>query len=235
MKDVLAKEAAKLKNMTIKQKLDYIWSYYKWGILAVAFTLICVISMAQAFLGGNHNAIAVFVCDINYTDSEAGSDILNEAFNNYLGDEADKKDSVIIDASMTLQNNLDDYTAALMSQKLSVMTAGHAVDIIISTQEGFEHCGSLGVYTNLKDFLPEDLFAELEAKDALITATIPADHSGEMPVSEKTFYAGIDLKKLGSSILEDAGYIFEDSMVLGIPHSSQKQERSLKFIQMLLK
>ena len=113
MKNPFKEDLAKMQKMTFKKKAEYIWEYYKMPIICIIIGVIFVVSMAKSMLALNRDAITVIVSDVSCEDSDIASRILNDAFTEYLGDEADAKDMITLDASMYFSGS-DDYTNSIM-------------------------------------------------------------------------------------------------------------------------
>lgn len=79
----LQEEKEKLKKMTKAEAIDYIWTYYKLGILAVAFALIFLISLISSITNNKrmHPVIRIAVLnDLELSHPETITGVLEEAF-----------------------------------------------------------------------------------------------------------------------------------------------------------
>lgn len=235
LKQKLDKELKKLKSLTLKQKLDYTWGYYKIPIIVVIVLVIFIYSMTNAFLSTNRNAITLVLCDLPHENIETSSRILNDTFTEYLGDDADSKDMISLDTSVTLGNYVDDYTRMLMQQKLMAMVTGHSANIMIASKDNILAYGALGMYEDLSELLDIETFAKLDELGLLYTTTVPENTAGKEPTPEYTYYCGIDISHIENNLLEEAGFTIAEDTYLAFPVNGNNAYRALEFLDLLFK
>ena len=234
MKNPFEGDLAKLKTMTFKQKFDYIWGYYKGPIIAVVFAIIFIVSLIKTIAGSNRDAINIIICDQQCPNYETASQVINEAFTEYMGDEADEKDMIVIDSSLSLSDAQDNYTQSIMQQKLSALVSSNTANMMIADKEDIIGYGTLGMFTDLEEILDADTFAALKERNLLITSTVPADDTLKEPTPEYTYYSGIDISSLDIKLLDDAGITLNEKSALGIPVNGRNEDRAVAFLNLLL-
>lgn len=233
MKENFQAELDKLKTLTFKKKIEYIWEYYKIPIIAVVFAVIIIVSFARTLAAVNKDAITFVATDVLCEDSDITSRVLNDAFTKHMGDEADEKDMIVLDASMYFKNN-DEYTASVMIQKLTAMVSSHSANIFIGSNDFVQTQGAFGMFENLEEKLDPQIYEALKNNDMLISVTIPEDTESSEPSPEYTYYAGVDMSKLDNELLDSAGMTLSESAILAIPVNGNNEDRAIEFFYLLL-
>jgi len=235
MKNPFKEDLEKLKKMpTFKQKYDYIWGYYKWGIVGIIVGIIIITSIITTTLSFNRNAITLIACDVQCMDTSKASQVLNDAFADYLGDEADDKEMITLDTSISFRDDLDAYNASIVQQKLTALVAAHTANMMIADREPMTTYGALGMFADLEEILDPALFELLKSRDLLFTATIPADTERDEPTPEVTYYCGIDISGFDNALLKEAGFYISENAAIGIPANANNQDRAIAFLDLLL-
>ena len=80
-KERLHEEAAKLKEMSFKDKFWYIWEYYKYFMLAAVLVIIAVVSFVISFQRNNYTtAFSMVIIDGKMTGYDTGTDAITTGF-----------------------------------------------------------------------------------------------------------------------------------------------------------
>lgn len=227
-------EIKKLKGMTLKQKLDYIWGYYKIPIIVTVVAVIFVVSIVNNIRSINRNAINVIISGLPVENIEQAHQVINDAFRAYLGDEADEKDMVELDNTVTVGESVDDYTMVVMSQKLMAMVTAHSANMMIASKDSIIHFGEQGMFADLETILDADTYDKLNALGLLFTATIPEDTTGGETTPATTYVCGIDISSLDNALLTEAGFMIGDDTAIAIPVNADNEDRALEFLDLLL-
>lgn len=158
LKEEAGKERQKLSQMSGRDKVWYIWEYYKLPIIGAVIVVFLIASFAHAFYSNRFdNALYIMILNDksggdNHTDEMA--DALGEYLN--LG----KNERVVIDDSLSA--TYGDSTTEMGYASLAKITAlitTKDLDVIISDKASMDHFGSLNAYSNLEEELPADLYA----------------------------------------------------------------------------
>lgn len=133
-----------LANKTFKEKLDYIWTYYKLHILSI----LILIFFVGSYISSQINRQEVY-CNITYVGNSINADELTPAkdkLNDILLNN-NKKSVITFDSIFT-----DDKSNAglAMTQKLHVNIAAQQIDIAIVNKEFFEQNFSSEMFLNLE-------------------------------------------------------------------------------------
>ena len=161
LKEEAGRERQKLSQMSGKDKVWYIWEYYKLPIIATVIAIFFIGSIISAVYNNRFdNALYIMVLN----DRSGGgnrTDEMSKALGDYL--ELGKNEQVMIDDSLSI--TYDESTSEMGYASLAKITAlvtTKDLDIIIGDKASMDHFGGLNAYSDLKEELPEDLYALVE-------------------------------------------------------------------------
>lgn len=134
-----------LKNMSVKQKISYIWDYYKIHMLSVLALLLVIISFTYSQLNNQDIYFDItYVGDlINVDELSRVDDNLNQIILNGNAKKIINLDSIFINDS---SNNLNSQSA----QKFMVQIAAKEIDMAIVNKQFFEANFSSDMFLNLE-------------------------------------------------------------------------------------
>lgn len=213
----LKNELHKLKNMSAKDKLWYLWEYYKFHFLAVILLLGVLGSVVSTLLKPNYDTL-ISCAVINNKALDASMDYLENGFWEYKGSPA--KERVFLDTSMqiSVEENASSLEYASMA-KLSAMVFSQDLDVIISTPDVIEHYGGLDGSADLEELLPPDLLEQLEPCLHYVTTE-----------NGRTYACGISLED--TEFIQKTGIAMEQPM-LSILEVSTHKETGIDLIRYL--
>lgn len=221
LKDSLKAEAQeerkKLKEMSFRDKIWYIWEYYKIHMLIGAIILFLLyaggVIIYQKTFTTQLNTII-----INDTGTLSDYEELTNRFKGHMN--YGKKDLVAFDNSIYL--SFDGATSEMgyaSLAKVTAIVASRDLDLMICDQDSIDHYASNGGYMDLEEVLPEDLW-ELVKDDAYYTA----DEDGSVhPFA-------IDLKNSHFTEWTNCGL---DPAYLGLVSNSKRTETAIEFLRFL--
>lgn len=154
LKEEAKNERKKLSTMSWRDKLWYIWEYYKFHIIGVAIFLTVSISIGTTVVKNNYET--AFYCAIINARSaaEANTDYLEKGFKEYL--QVDEKTQVIVDSSLQVSyENPTEMGYAVMA-KITALVASKELDAMISDPDNIEHYAAVGGLADLEQILPAD-------------------------------------------------------------------------------
>ena len=162
MKTNLHQEKEKLKQMTFRKKLSYIFDYYRWPIFLSVCLIVLIALLGDIFYQGTkENVILGFATNDDWRlfDTET----VKNQFSQYLGID-DSRERIVFDASLYVDlDSSVDYVVGSQGQ-IAATTANQSLDFLITTPELTEHYASLLPLKDLDTFLPEDLHEALSDK-----------------------------------------------------------------------
>lgn len=207
-------EQHKLQNLTLKQKINYITTYYtSWFIGAL---IICL------FIGFIGDALIQSRKEIVLQGY-----ITNDDHNYFPGSQMEKEYASVLDLShgkrivfddslyFDLEGTADEYTAASNGKVIATM-AVNQLDFMVTTLPVLQHFEGQLPMKDLMKFLPEDILAVVE--DDLV---LGLDESGEEA------FVGINMSK--SRYLQ--GISTEESFYLFIPYNIPNEENLIDFLR----
>ena len=142
-------ELKKLKSMTFKQKVGYIWTYYK-GVFAGIIIACVIISIGVQMFQNSQlkSLLSIAVVDSNYNHDEQVEALQND-FLAYAGT-GDKHEVVDVDTSLL---SGDDYNAVV--KMTGVMGAGTA-DMMFCGEENYKKYKQQEAFLSWKEILGDD-------------------------------------------------------------------------------
>lgn len=210
LKEKYKAEAEKLKGKSLKDKLWYIWEYYKFPIIGVVGGAAIIISIGSAIYSNRFDtAISCVIINSRFSnDAPPSDDYFDPGFREYLGLDPDTVISVDSSMSVRFDDKATQFDYAALA-KITALTASGDMDVMISNPECIDHYGSMGAFADLSALLPEDLYSQL--KDKLYYVT---DESGS------SIACGVNLSDAGFE--EKTGLILENpifSLMNGAAHT----------------
>lgn len=213
-------EKDKLREMTFKEKLTYLWEYYK---LHALFTILAIAVIAYAvyeFVTPDiETKLYVAVID-NPVEPEVLEDY-EAGFAQYLQIDP-KREEITLNPQFYF--NTDGDYAMNMRQVLVTYVAAQDVDIIIAPKSEFESYSYYGYMYSLSDLLPTDLYSKLSESFYIGTQ--------EDNPEEKVY--GLYLNE--AALFKDNQRISADNpYILGVIGNARRTENSVEFIRYLFR
>lgn len=154
-------EKEKLKKMSGRDRLWYIWEYYKFHI-AAAIVVIALLSVVGSSLYRQTFTTRLAIAIINDRSGETShlldlENDLKESLN------CGKKDLIEINTGLyaTYDDTVSQYGYATLA-KISALVASKGLDVMIADQASIDHYGEIDAFDNLEELLPKDLYAKVE-------------------------------------------------------------------------
>lgn len=172
IKDSLREERKKLKDMNGKDKLWYIWEYYKIPIISVFVSLFLIISIASAIYNNRfETGLNCVILNSQFTsDSTSPDDYFDKDFRQYINLPEDTK--IEVNHSMSLsfeESSMSDFTYAELA-KLSAMITSKELDVIIGRKDSIDHFGKMDGFTDLKELLSPEEYEKVKDKIYFVTS-----------------------------------------------------------------
>ena len=160
-------EREKLRSMTGKDRLWYIWAYYKFHILGVFIAIGIIWSIGAAMYQKSFDTALYCVYLNNRSETELDTAPLEQGFAKYLG--LGEKELITTESTyISYGEDATEFSYASMA-KITALVASKELDIIIGDQENMEHYASMDGLSDLEAELPEDTLALV--RDRLIYAS----------------------------------------------------------------
>ncbi len=238
-KEIREEQKKKLSRMSTKEKLSYIWDYYKWHIIITVALLAISISLAKDI---RHNKMPSFI-NVLMANASPYFDPENRLVSDIAeyGEVDLNSQRISVDSSILIDNDSTSPLAMGSAQKLLAMYAANEVDVMIAPESVIDF------YLKTKIFAdPLELLDEAQAKrlkDAgyefyyrkLSEMTDPEEE--EMPSEDREVCVGIIINN--SSYLSEIGAYtgLEDKsgppVIFTFAKGSEKKENAILFLNLL--
>ncbi len=211
-----------MKQLTTKEKIEYIWDYYKIPIAVTIITIGIIISFAVNWA----NKVDTNVYCLIFNDSEniALKEHIMTTYSEYIGDD---KTTAFVDAGymfMYLEEHGINWPDEGGVMKYLQLQSSHEADVIIADYESMLWADYKDFLTPVEDILPEELYEQLEPY--YVYAIYKDDPSGE---GDGIVY-GLDISN--TEIYNGHSLNYEKA-ILCFPNVSKDQEAAIRFTKYL--
>ena len=126
--DEIKEQKKKFKELSLSEKFQYIWEYYRLIIAALIAVILVIASFIHAYIRNNYDTVCdIAVCDGKLTGYDTDDDLLTTGFTNYLGIDG-KKERIHIDYSYTLEEKFLDQDPQISKEKIYVLSQTNNLD-----------------------------------------------------------------------------------------------------------
>lgn len=145
-------EKQKLSEMNLREKLQYIWTYYKPALAAVAGLIVAIVFICQVVENSKYETVlGIGVIGASMSeDTETVQEELQEQFGT-----GSKYDRVSFDTSFRMQDvETADYGIVM---KFTTVVAAQDLDVLITNKAVYDHYREQGMFMDLSAlFTPEE-------------------------------------------------------------------------------
>lgn len=155
-KERMAKEREKLRGMNWKQRIGYIWDYYKFVFAGIAVVLV-IGSILLSIVRGMGTEIVMQAAFLNCDYLAGDSQTLWDEFEAYLGG-LEEDQELDLDFSLSIDpDSMDSATAAATIKVMAYMSDG-SLDCMIMPENVYRHYLNNGTFQTLDMVLsPEEM------------------------------------------------------------------------------
>jgi len=209
----LHQQAAVMRGMPLGKKLQHIWIYYRWHILAALLVLCVLVSLVQQTAYNRREPLISGVFVNNSTSAE-GYAHLKEGYLSYCGDDGRHRVELVEARQIDFSAEVLPQSDAANSMLLTSMISARALDYIITDEATLAALDQQEVALDLTSVLPREMQEELDV------------------IRSSTGIIGIRLA--GSSFAEDYPLSAPDSCILFVSNTPSTQN-VLRFLEYLFK
>lgn len=207
-------EREKLRSMTGKDRLWYIWAYYKFHILGVFIAIGVIWSIGAAMYQKSFDTALYCVYLNNRSETELDTAPLEQGFAEYLGLGA--KELITTESTyISYGEEATEFSYASMA-KITALVASKELDIFIGDLENTEHYASMDGLVDLETELPEETLRLVRDRLIYATGADGAKHA-----------CGISLA--GTWFAEES-HLAQDPPVLSIVSNSTHKDNAIALI-----
>ncbi len=215
LSEIISHDREKMEKMNRKQKLQFIWDYYKFPIIGIAAALFIGITAALNSIGRKDVIMYAVLVNSDARAIECDEAALSSLMENAGYDMSRKKIDIRTDLNMGEQ-----YSPEKDAETLQVLTALFAIsdmDIYVAPQYYFDIFARDDGFGDLSQILSEELMREYADRLYYYSENRPC---------------GIILD--GSSVLHKAGY-YHGEVIIGIVGNALNGQQAADFLSELLK
>lgn len=214
------REKKKLQSLSGRQKLLYIWDYYRlWIIGGAALLLIAAYLISSAVHANRENRI--YVMFVN-TFGELGQDSsFWQGYVDFCGVDTGQE-NVVFDAQNYFDMSKQNVTGNHYFEKAVVLADSGTMDAIVMERDNLTHLGESGRLIDLRD--DRTAFLAERYAERLITVSV-ADEDGVL----RDIPVGIDISD--SRLVTNRAY---EDCALGIPAQAQHLQAVGEFLEYVL-
>lgn len=172
-----------LKPMTFPQKLDHLWTYYKYYLLVALVVLVFVAALVTGIVNANKEVLISGMM-ANISMKQAGFNYLSEGYEEVLGATGNQVVELTYTNFEDLETSDDVETNYNAAQVLTARVSGAMLDYAILEQMSFEFYLTQEVYLDLREFFTEEELQRLAEADMLAYAR-DAETGNRWPVAVK--------------------------------------------------
>ena len=159
-----------MKNLTFREKIGYIWDYYRFHIIAIILVLSFAFSMIKHFVTYRDPLLNVIMVNSNMAEDSSAIGF-NEFFEKY--DYKVYEGAVDVFDDLYIQDGMPSYTDTQYNEVLYTLIAAGDQDLFFGTGEIFMKYAHAGALQDLSEILPQETLAKYEEQ------LIYTDENGE--------------------------------------------------------
>jgi len=208
-------ERSKLKELSTKEKSEYIWEYYRIHIIAFIFACVLIGSLVNALWLNPEKAMYF---QITFYGGFADSDTL-DSFSTHLEEALmtpEERETMQIASTLLMVDSVDPQIEMANRQRFVVMLAAREIDLLVISQENLITMAPDGFFLPLNEVLPDNI---TQMSDKLIFA------QGEYG-TESAYGIILDNNRL----LESHG-LFTQGKSLAVMINTQRSEAVMNVIE----
>ena len=196
----------------------------------------------------------VYACFINAQKNEIESSDLEDEFYE-LELTNTNKESLIIDTSLVFNENSVKTDMGINDQKLAALIMTGELDLIVTNEQTFEEVACEEIFNDLRVVLNEEQFKQYESRMYYIDRDLILKLSDERDNLESNKINGLieaimendDISKMvdpmpigiildkNSTVFDEYTFYDDEKIICGISYNSKRVEKSVAFMDMILK
>lgn len=246
--DEIKEQTKKLKDMTFKEKVSYIWEYYK-AVMIIAVIVIVGIVVVVRDIRNNSKPTHFYAVFVNSNFRLDDTNTLEDDYIRCMNVDTDKE-HVFFSYDIYLDPEYFDTTSLAYQQKLVSLYSDGDVDVVAGPVDIMESSADCNEYADLEKVLPKDLLDELEEKGYELYYYPGHRYSDddlkyltkeeiEALDDQEPYAAGIYLDNCSylSNMGEYGAYDLTDDpdkrAVITIPATTKRLDRAIEFIRFI--
>lgn len=234
-----AANRAAFRAMSVPQKAEYIFAYYKLPLVLTLIVLVAVGTVVQRMI--THKDAELYVAFVNVVPDEDADEALTKGFIEQQGQNP-RKNEVVCYRELYLSSNASqqDHQYSYAS-RLKVLAAIDAeqLDVVLMNQEAYDLLSASGYLLDLQETCVGDLALSSEAKQRLKTNTVVlSDNRVEVELGEASEYEADTVGSVNALSLDGlpllANLPESESFYLGIIANTPRLKTAVAYLEYVL-
>jgi len=159
LKNEIKNEKKKLSRMSLGQKIEYIFDYYKFYIIGAVIAVLIVTSVVRTWV--NNKPLGFYAMFLNGAGTEitvSGQD-MEKQFADYANID-DGAQNVVIDTTASFNPNVNSQFSMAENAKITALFASHDLDAMVIDPSVFTYYALNGAFLDLRQVLQPAEFNE---------------------------------------------------------------------------
>lgn len=212
-------ELQKLKEMSWKKKIGYVWDYYKMPIAAVVVVLIVIATGVSQYKSSKVDTVLYTAMINTQGDVSEDSDFYQQV--KQVLQVEDGTEEIVFDNSFFFDLDYQSQMTMATITKILAMVSSQDIDIMIAPKEVYDYYLKQEFFADLEEILPE----ELQEEERFLMG------KGENDTEEHAYAMSLE----GNQVLEEAGITGDGEVLyLMIPVNTGHTEETEAFVRFLL-
>lgn len=243
MSDEIKEQTKKLKDMSAKERINYIWTYYRLWIIGGLIFIIAVSSITKTVIRNNRPVYlgAMFI------NSKVATNFLNCTLENDFADALGvdlSKNNMEFDYVTHIDDEYDDQTSYAGQIKVISKISASTLDILCGPESVLNGPADVGGFIKFEEVFTEEELKAIENKgyefyyytEKIYDEEASADQNGDVPYTEGPKYmAGIYIDNCQKLTGDASSTVYdeqpEDRNVLTIALNTQNIDHAKEFIE----
>lgn len=244
-KAVIREELKKLSALSWGERVGYIWDYYK-PLMAAILVIIFFICLGVEIYRNLQKDYLLNAYFVNSNTVLSDYETMTSDFEEYIGG-LEKNQVVNIDTTLTISEDLDQYSTASQTKLTAIASTGD-LDVIVMDAETFERYYREGFFADLSEVLTEEQLEQWEERLIFREPVADSEEESSEEANEteeavqgatgsgaqsETVMAAIDISDL--DILEQYNIYTDQKVYAGVFARISHPEMIRSFFDFLLK
>lgn len=246
--DEIKEQTNKFKDMTPKEKANYIWDYYKIPIIVVVVLLIggaVLLSDVKKNMRPTYISVAMINTNFSYDSTNTLQDDFVRCANINL-----EENNIYFGLDYNFPDDFFDTTTMAYQQRLVSQYSANELDIVIGPVKPMVTAADCGGYADLTKILPKELIDDLTERGYEFFTYNGRQYTDE----EKSYMSEEDLEELDNFepyiagiYLDNCSYLNnqgeygaydlatseDERPILTVPFTTQRLDHAIEFIKFL--
>ena len=229
-----AANRAAFRAMSLPQKAEYVFAYYKLALVLALVAIVALGSGARYLL--THKDPALYFACVNVVPDEDASTSLTTGFIEHLG-ESPRRTEVVCYPDLYLSSDADSQShqyAYASKLKLLASIDAEQLDVVLMNREAYDLLSAAGYLLDLRALVPDGdpLRALLAANDVVVS-----DNAIEWQLNEADSHERVTESVQNGLVLSDCPLFqtagFEEDVYAGVIANSPRPAEALRYLQYL--